>query len=224
MASRLKRLGAKIGSLVKSFRKTETLYTPSGQFSIPLAKKLAKRANQRMYSIERENMKRGLYSPAYEEAITSGGRFHFRKNMTEEELNIEATRMFIFLSNPTSTLRGARLAEASRTTTLGMWGKEFLTKDWRHPWSKDIDLGKDEMSVIYRAYRKVESLGFTDQIYNGYGSENLISLLYDYRSLEGKTEDEMVHDASKVLNEYYIANQERNIRTWKQFQDITPLR
>ena len=188
---------------IKARKKANAYISDTGKImNLTALRKFANRANTRIRRLEKAMNERGIRSSAYEGI--GGERFHFRKDMSAQELKLEATRMFTFLANPSSTLRGA----SYETATLSMekyghlFGKEWDNEKWHKSYSPTLD--EETLSQVFSDYRKLEE-DKAGLIYDGFGSKELISYLYDLH-ISGDP-DPMV-TAHKALQDYYLQRQQ----------------
>lgn len=179
-------------------------------------RKFANRANTRIRRLEKAMSQRGIRSSAYEDI--GGERFHFRKDMSPQELKVEATRMFTFLSNPSSTLRGA----SYQTATLSMekygdlFGNQWNTDKWHKSYSPTLD--EETLSKVFSDFRRLEG-DKAGLIYDGFGSKELISYLYD---LHISGDPDPLVTAHKALQDYYLQQQQEQ-KTTGVFKYVNPM-
>lgn len=193
---------------IKARKKANVYISDSGEIrNLAALRKFANRANTRIRRLEKAMSQRGIRSSAYEDI--GGERFHFRKDMTTQELKLEATRMFTFLSNPSSTLRGA----SYQTATLSMekygdlFGNQWNNEKWHKSYSPILD--EETLSKVFSDFRKLEG-DKAGLIYDGFGSKELISYLYD---LHISGDPDPLVTAHKALQDYYLQQQQEQQTT-----------
>lgn len=202
---------------IRARKKANSYISDSGKImNIMALRKFANRANTRIRRLEKAMSERGIRSSAYEDI--GGERFHFRKDMDVQELKSEATRMFTFLSNPSSTLRGALY----QTATLSMekygdlFGKQWNNKKWHKSYSPTLD--EEILSKVFSDFRKLEA-DKAGLIYDGFGSKELISYLYD---LHISGDPDPLVTAHKALQNYYLQQQQEQ-NTNEIFKYLNPM-
>lgn len=202
---------------IKARKKANAYISDSGDIkNLAALRKFANRANTRIRRLEKAMSQRGIRSSAYEDI--GGERFHFRKDMSPQELKLEATRMFTFLSNPSSTLRGA----SYQTVTLSMekygdlFGKQWNNEKWYKSYSPTLD--EETLSKVFSDFRKLEG-DKAGLIYDGFGSKELISYLYD---LHISGDPDPLVTAHKALQDYYLQQQQEQ-KTTGIFKYVNPM-
>jgi len=193
---------------IKARKKANAYISDDGQImNLTALRNFSNRANTRIRRLEKAMSERGIRSSAYEDI--GGERFHFRKDMGAQELKLEATRMFTFLANPSSTLRGA----AYETVTLSMekygdlFGKQWNNDKWHKSYSPSLD--EETLSNVFSDYRRLEE-DKAALIYDGFGSKELISYLYD---LYISGDPDPLVTAHKALQDYYLQQQQEQKTT-----------
>ena len=202
---------------IKARKKANAYISDSGEImNITALRKFANRANTRIRRLEKAMNERGIRSSAYEDI--GGERFQFRKDMDVQELKLEATRMFTFLANPSSTLRGA----SYQTATLSMekygdlFGNQWNNEKWYKSYSPTLD--EETLSKVFSDFRKLEG-DKAGLIYDGFGSKELISYLYD---LHISGDPDPLVTAHKALQDYYLQQQQEQ-KTTGIFKYLNPM-
>lgn len=202
---------------IKARKKANAYISDSGDIkNIAALRKFANRANTRIRRLEKAMSQRGIRSSAYEDI--GGERFHFRKDMSAQDLKLEATRMFTFLANPSSTLRGA----SYQTATLSMekygdlFGNQWNNEKWHKSYSPTLD--EETLSKVFSDFRKLEG-DKAGLIYDGFGSKELVSYLYD---LHISGDPDPLVTAHKALQDYYLQQQQEQ-KTTGVFKYLNPM-
>ena len=144
--------------------------------------RLADAANKRLKRMEKTE----LVSPAQIESIDSGGRFSTR-GKSEIELQIEFRRVASFLSDKTSTAKGAKeYMEETRRTIKDVFG---------------IDINKSDFAELIRGYSHIlnESPDFQSRALRYKSLKNFNIGLANNQM----TTQELSDDVVSILNRYY---------------------
>lgn len=144
--------------------------------------RLADAANKRLKRMKKTD----LVSPAQIEAIDSGGKFSTR-GKSEIELQIEFRRVSSFLSDKTSTAKGAReYMEETRHAIKDVFG---------------IDINKSDFTELIRGFSQIlnESPDFQSRALRYKSLKNFNIGLADNQM----TTQELSDDVVSILNRYY---------------------
>lgn len=170
-------------------------------------------ANARVEALAESN----IYSPALERAATSQlsrfrgdpELFNVQNKKRYTEIVREAGRLMSFLKDETSSLAGAnRFAEKSRSIALGQLGNQWREKTGGLAYNPE-KINPATLQIAGSIYRMLEeeySRLFVGAIQ--YGSENLITQIYDYVQDQPFFADEETIKASamtefrQILDEY----------------------
>ena len=144
--------------------------------------RLADTANKRLKRMAKSE----LVSPAYIEALDSGGKFSTR-GKSEIELQIEFRRVANFLSDKTSTSKGAKeYMEETRQAIKDVFG---------------IDINKSDFAELIRGYSQIlnESPDFQSRALRYKSLKNFNIGLANNQM----TTTELSDDVVSILNRYY---------------------
>lgn len=166
-----------------------------------MRRKLAKRANQRMLTLERKGYDFGAIDIAkqYLSYQKEGKkRFTERKNYLTDhmELKREISTLESFLEAPTSTIRGMKKIEAKRQATFesGNWGVRYkLSGEPNKPL---------HFASTKEFYNFLNSQTFSDLMGQGFSSETLIELYDSARSVSNTTDAEIYDKLNTALSDF----------------------
>lgn len=138
-------------------------------------------ANKRLKRLEESKM----ISPAYQSAMSSGGKFTLR-GKNRNELIKEGARAIAFINMKTSTVKGARSYENSFISKLS---------------NKAKGITDDQRAALFDGFRKIEQISPVGL--NLYGSDRLIRLLADSIVDNNNDFSDMMQNALRELEKEY---------------------
>ena len=157
------------------------------------ASALASKANKRLQRLEKGNLKD---SPAYKQAMKSGGRFGVR-GKTYNQVQAEVSRLNRFLGTQTSTVRGVNANLKAMAKNTGVEYKNM--KDLRKKATKFFALASKVEQYLRTVEDMASAIGYQKiwKAINTYTKDSKINLA------SGKADiDSMIASVTSAIKEY----------------------